>query len=867
MELLIKELRVMSGPNTWSRRHQKLIVVKLAAEGKLELTQEEIVREVAEYVPGLKNKSVSDKLIDLTSTYPDLFLVHLYAMIASEIQNTIGSSSNYYNSHLLGKDSLYAVFCYDYEEVGKEAAQLARELLQNILDDRKVPYKEIIEDLKEAYSKAYLGPSTASIVNAAVKKGIPYRILLNGKYISFGYGNKQKRIEASISENTSTIGVDLVKDKDDTKVLLDDVFIPVPKGKLVRDIDELEAAAEEIGYPLVTKPLDGHHGEGIYVDIKNYDELVDAFERTQEISDDVILEKYIKGQDFRVLVVGYKMIAAALRKPASVIGDGRSTVYELIQETNTDSKRGEGHENILTRIEIDDVTRDLLKDAGLNLDSVPKKGQEVFLKETANISTGGTATDVTDEVHPDNIFLFERIAGRVGLDICGIDIVASDLRTPLVENGGAILEVNAAPGLRMHLSPSSGKARDVGKSIIDYMFPDTEDALIPIIAITGTNGKTTTSRLMAAVVSDQGYNVGYTTTDGIYIKDKLIAKGDFTGPKSTQIVLSEPFVDFAVLECARGGIIRSGLGFNSCDIGIVTNVAEDHLGLKDINTVEDLAYVKAVIPNSVKTTGYAILNADDPLVYKMAESLKCNVAFFSLDENSDKIREHCKSGGIAAVLTSEGSIEIHDGIKKINAGQVDQMPITLGGTADFMIQNVMPVLIASYVSGFDMDKVQKTLYKFQTSAATTPGRLNFFDFEDFKVIVDYAHNPHSFEAFGRMLKKISGRKTGIITGVGDRRSEDLVQIGKISAEMYDDIIIRIDTDTRGRSPEEIVELVSEGIRSVSKTKKYKVIPDAQEALEYAINNACEGCYIIISAEDVKKTIEIVQELQSEFVHK
>ncbi len=549
---------------------------------------------------------------------------------------------------------------------------------------------EDIQQLREIREDTRLGPSTGSIVDEAVKRGIPYIRLNKQSLVQLGYGIHQKRVRATIASTTSSIAVDIAGDKEETKNLLGAAEIPVPKGIIIYSDETVEYAIRSVGFPFVIKPIDGNHGKGATTNITTIEQAEKALEAARRFSRNVICEKYITGFDFRVLVIGYKFICAALRTPAAVTGDGEHTIQWLVDEVNKDSRRGFGHEKVLTQITIDGFTQKMLDDKGYTLQTIPAKGELVLLKPTANLSTGGTSTDVTDEVHPVNIFMAERIARIIGLDICGIDIMASDLRTPISENGGAVLEVNAAPGFRMHVEPSEGLPRNVAEPLVDMLYPKGTTGRIPIIAITGTNGKTTTSRLIAHICKTAGYKVGLTTSDGVYIQNQLMMQGDCTGPRSAEFVLKDPTIDFAVLESARGGILKSGLAFSNCDIAVITNVTEDHIGLGGIQTIEQMARVKSVLAETVFPNGFAVLNADDDLVYAMRKNLDCNIALFSMDENNKRIKEHCKKGGMAAVFEN-GYVTVMKGSWKIRVEKVNDVPITYGGKA---LHN-----IAEYIGG------------------------------------------------------------------------------------------------------------------------------------------------------------------------
>ncbi|MFZ1658934.1 MAG: Mur ligase family protein, partial [Flavobacteriales bacterium] len=548
--------------------------------------------------------------------------------------------------------------------------------------------------------------------------------------------------------------------------------------------------------------------------------------------------------------------------PACVVGDGKSTIEELVAEVNKDPRRGFGHENVLTQITIDAHTLELLQRRDMTPASIPEKDDTVYLKATANLSTGGTATDVTEQVHSYNVFMAERISRIIDLDICGIDIMTDDITVPLSENG-AVLEVNAAPGFRMHLDPTTGLGRNVAEPVVDMLFPPGAPSRIPIIAVTGTNGKTTTTRLIAHIMRSHGNKVGMTCSDGVYIMNRLLMQGDCTGPVSAQFVLKDPLVDMAVLETARGGMVRSGLGFESCDVGICTNVAADHLGLKDINTLEDLASVKSTVPRSVRRDGYAILNADDELVMAMRKQCDCKIALFSLDENNRLIRQHCKLGGLAAVYEN-GFITISKGEWKLRIEKAVNVPLTLGGKAVFNIQNILPAVLAAYVQGVKMEELKEALSTFVPSPAQTPGRLNLFQFKKFQVVVDYAHNPHGFEALGRFLSKVpDSPKVGVIAGVGDRRDEDTVTLGRLSAQMFDEIIIRQDRNLRGKSDDDIIALMMKGIHEIDPKKKVTIIKKEDEAIRHAISTAKPGSFLTLCSDVVPDALALVMKLKEE----
>jgi cyanophycin synthetase len=614
---------------------------------------------------------------------------------------------------------------------------------------------------------------------------------------------------------------------------------------------------------VVLKPVDGHQGKGATINVRTLDDALAAFETAREYSSRVVVEKFILGSDYRLLVINYTFAAAARRIPAHVVGNGRSTVQELINEVNQDPRRGYGHEKMLTEITVDAMTQRLLDQEGLSLDSVLESGRTVYLKTTANLSTGGVSEDVTDAVHSSNVFMAERVARIIDLDICGIDVMAPNLTEPITDNGGAILEVNGAPGFRMHLSPTSGQARNVAEPVLDMLFPSTHPARIPIISVTGTNGKTTTTRLIAHIMKMIGKKVGTTTTDGIYIQNSLMYKGDCSGPESARFVLRDPTVDFAVFETARGGMMRAGLGYDASDVGVVTNVASDHLGLKGIHTLEQLTRLKSLVAENVHPEGFAVLNADDPNVYTMKDNVPCQTALFSMDADNPRIQDHCAAGGMAAVY-DDGSIVLRKGEWAIQVGKVIDIPLTYYGKAAFQIQNVLAACLAAFVQDVKVEDIRLGLQTFVPSSAQLPGRMNIFEFERFKVLIDYAHNPASMEAIGRFVSSLGlASCTATLAGTGDRRDEDLVDYGRVAAEYFDEVLVWVDEDyARGRDSREVMELIAEGARSNPKKTAVKIIPNEDDAVDHAFGHARPNSIIAIFTgriEDMTAKIKAAKE--------
>ena len=859
----------MRGPNFWSISRHKLIVMVLDLEELEEMPSNKIEGfkdRLEKLLPSLYEHTCSIGTPGgfLERVDEGTWMGHIIEHVALEIQTLAGMDVGFGRTRGYGEKGVYnVVFSYMEEAVGRYAAKAAVRICEALIAGEEYDLSDDIQEMRELREEVRLGPSTGSIIKEAESRGIPWIRLNRYSLCQLGYGANQKRIQATVTGETSNIAVDIACDKEDAKNLLEQAEVPVPRGRIVRSEERLKEVVDRLGFPLVIKPVDGNHGRGITIDINSSEEAVAAFHTARSIARRVVVEKQIEGEDYRLLVIDHKLVAAAKRSPAHVVGDGSKTVKELIEEVNKDPRRGYGHEKTLTLIDVDELTKRILASKGLSPESVPEKGKKVVLKDTANLSTGGTAEDVTEKVHPANVFMAERISRIIGLDICGIDVMTTDISRPLEETQGAVLEVNAGPGFRMHLSPTTGLPRNVAAPVIDKLFPHSSTGTIPIVAVTGTNGKTTTTRLIAHIAKQGGHKVGYTTSDGVYIQSRLSMKGDCTGPISAEFVLKDPTVNFAVLECARGGLLRAGLGFKSCDVGIVTNVSGDHLGLNGIHTVEQLARVKGVIPETVSPEGYSILNADDDLVYNMRKNVVSNVALFSMKENNPRIKEMQEQGGLTAVFEN-GYITICKGAWKLRVIKAANVPLTFGGKADFMIQNVLAAVLAAYVRGIDIDEIKGALETFQPSPSQTPGRMNLFQIRDFQVLLDYAHNPAGMKAIKNFTDQIEASiKVGIITGVGDRRSEDTIEIGKISAQMFDEIIIRQDKHLRGGSAEEIIKFLKEGITAHDPQMKVTVITDEKEAVIHAIKNAKKDALIVVCTEVVKEVTELVQEMQQQ----
>ena len=864
----ILNIKTMSGPNYWSISFHKLIVMLLDLEDMEEKPTNTIpgfLDRLNALMPTLYEHRCSEGVPGgfYQRVTEGTWMGHVIEHIALELQTLAGMDTGFGRTRESDKAGIYhVVFSYEEAKAGAYAAEASVHIAQALADGQPYDLAEDIQTLRELREQERFGPSTGSLVEEAARRKIPFIRLNQRSLVQLGYGINQKRIQATVASTTSSIAVELACDKEETKNLLEASEIPVPKGRIVRSEEGLKEAIDRIGYPCVTKPIDGNHGKGATTGIKNWEEAVAGLQAAQQYSRSVICEKFITGRDFRCLVINYKFVAAALRTPAAVTGNGKSTVQELIDEVNKDPRRGYGHEKVLTTIKVDSFTMGMLDRKGYTLETVAPDGEELWLKPTANLSTGGTATDVTDFVHPDNIFMCERIARIIGLDICGIDIMAEDLSVPITQNGGSVLEVNAAPGFRMHLDPTEGLPRNVAEPVIDMLYPTGTSARIPIIAITGTNGKTTTTRLIAHIVKQMGHKVGFTTTDGVYIQNQMMVKGDCTGPISAEFVLRDPSVDYAVLECARGGILRAGLGFHNCDVAVVTNVAPDHLGLQGIDTIEKLARVKAVVPQTVFRRGYAVLNADDDLVYAMRKNLDCKIAYFSTRADNPRVERHCARGGLAAIYEN-GYITLLKGSWKVRVDKAANIPITFSAMAEFNIANVLAATLAVYVQQFALQDIREALLTFIPSPTQTPGRMNMFHFKNFTVVLDYAHNTHGLAALGKMIAHIDAPvKVGILAGVGDRRDQDLIALGEEGAKIFDEIIIRQDRNMRGRSEQEIIDLITQGIRNISPDKKVLTIPNEREAVDYALKNAVKDSFIVITSDVIPDALEQVRQYKA-----
>lgn len=787
----------------------------------------------------------------------------IHAALALELQRQSGVGASFAEARPVPKsEESHVLYGYDEEEVGLMAGELALDLLDFVaFGDRAArSWAELMQDYDDFLhlaEKQALGPSTRSLIKAAEARGIPWFRLNNQSLIQMGHGKYQKRIEATTTSDTSMIATEIAKDKSLAYRILSDLGLPVARQRLCYKLNRAIQAAEKIGYPVVLKPVDGNHGKGVTVNVRNEDELEAAYDIAKEFSNGVLVEQMIKGFDHRLLVINGKLEAAALRMPGRVVGDGKSTVKQLVETLNRDPRRGVGHEKELTQIHIDAQAMACLADKGYTLDTVPKKDETVLLRKTANLSTGGTAIDVTDVIHPDNREMAERVIKAVGLDIGGVDFLSEDITVSYKENGAGICEVNAGPGFRMHVAPSEGKPRDIAAKVIDMMFPPNTPARVPIAALTGTNGKTTTARMMAHVMRMAGHHVGLTTTDAVYINGNLTMKGDMTGPKAAAMVLRDPDVDCAVLETARGGILRAGLGWDWCDVGAVLNVSEDHMGLGGIDTLEQLAEVKRIVVEVAKDT--AVLNADDPIVLGMADYTQArHICYVTLDANHPLVKEHIRLGHRALVLehTDHGEmIAIFDKGQHIPLIRPQLIPATMEGKAAHNTQNAMFVAAMAYSLGKSLDDIRQGLRTFDMSFSQTPGRNNVYDEHGFRVVLDYGHNPAAIKAMTELVERMKprGKRIVQIGAPGDRRNSDYETIAKIIAGHFDVYLCDRDDDTRGRGPDEVPKLMREYLLAAGvKESQIHVIPEEPKALDTMLKMAEPSDLLLIFGSDVTR---------------
>lgn len=855
----ILETLVLKGPNDWSYRPCVWMRIDLGPyRDRPSNTIDGFAARLREVLPSLVEHHCSEGHRGgfLERVDDGTWLGHVAEHVAIEIQQLVGIPVTFGRTRETRTPGVYnLVYEMEEERVGVRAGKLALDVVEWCAgEDLDLDLPERIDDLKRLREKWALGPSTRSIVDAGVARGVPYLRLNDRSLVMLGTGVHQRRIQATIASTTAHLGVEIAGDKDTTKRLLADHGVPVPKGQIAEDEDHAMDIAERLGWPVVVKPLDASHGRGVLTNIRSERELRAAYQAALQFRDEAIVEQFLEGFDFRFVVVNGKFICAAQRVPAYVVGDGRRSIQELVDEVNQDPRRGIGHEKVLTRIEVEEQTLALLARRDLTPASVPAAGETVYLKSTANLSTGGIARDVTDTVHPSNIHLMERVARIVGLDIAGIDVIAQTVEKPLGETGGGIVEVNAAPGFRMHVAPAEGTPRDVAGAVLDMLYPPGTPSRIPIVSVTGTNGKTTTTRLLAHIARYAGHHVGLTTTEAVYVGSELIIKGDCTGPASAQAVLRDPTVTFAALETARGGLLRFGLGYDWANVGVVTNVAADHLGIRGIDTIEDLARVKSLVTERVFPDGVAVFNAEDASTPWLAGRTKARVAYFSLDPQNARFREHVEAGGLGAVMDRHDTLCLYQKTLRIPLAHARQIPITFDGKARFNIANALAASLAAFAAGIELDDIRGGLTTFHPTPFQTPGRANLYEFRDFRVMIDYCHNPHAMEQVGPFLSAMKkARLICVLNAPGDRRLEDYEEMGRAAAPHFDHVILRDDEDLRGREPGEVSgylkdSLVKHGLAA----GRIEIVKSESEAVRHALAMARRDDLVVVFADRISK---------------
>ena len=804
------------------------------------------------------------------------WLGHVLEHAAIELQNVAGAHVTFGKTREAGRPGVYdIVFQYEQADVGVEAGKLGMSLLLSLLPpelrrEGVLPpgfsFADARDELIRFTQSHALGPSTASLVRAAEERDIPWLRLNNQSLVQFGHGRFQKRIQATVTTETRHIAVEIASDKEETNRILGDLGLPVPQQRLVYSEEDAAVAAQKIGLPVVVKPYNGNHGRGVSLDLRDGRHVREAFKKAREHSRAVIVESFVSGHDYRLLVVNGTLIAAAERMPGHVVGDGRHTVAELVEITNRDPRRGIGHEKVLTRLALDDQADRCLADRGYARDTVPAEGEQVRLRLTGNLSTGGTAIDVTDVVHPDNVEMAVRAIKAIGLDVGGVDFISPDIAHSFREVGGAICEVNAAPGFRMHVAPSEGTPRDVAGPVMEMLFPPGTPNRIPIATITGTNGKTTTARMVAHILKLCGRTVGLTTTDGVYINGQLTVKGDMTGPVAARMVLRDPSVDVAVLETARGGILRRGLGYRKCMVGAVLNIESDHLGLKGVQTLDQLAEVKRVVIEVAQDT--AVLNADDPRCLLMADHTRAkHLCYVTQQLQYPLVKEHIRAGGRACAL-EEGvnghMIALFDRGLHLPVMWTHAIPSTLEGRATHNVQNAMFAAAIAYAMGVKIEDIRQGLRTFDTTFEQAPGRTNVYERHPFRVIMDYGHNASAVRAMCDLADRmeVRGRRICVLAAPGDRRDEDIAEIGRVAAGHFDHYLCRRDDETRGRKSDEVPRMLRSALLEAGvPAQKVEIVPDEQEAVGTALRMARPGDLVLLFADALTRTWNQVQHFQ------
>ena len=843
----VSRIRALRGPNLWSRHTAVEAIVSCA-------DNERAIAGLPGFEARLRARFPGIGAVPAGAQRGDISLAHVLETATLALQAQAGCPVTFSRTSATLEAGVYQVVVeYSEEDVGRLALELAEQLVQATLSGEAFDVTAAIARLREIDEDVRLGPSTGAIVSAAVARGIPYRRLTQGSLVQFGWGSRQRRIQAAEVDSTSAVSESIAQDKDLTKKLLHAAGVPVPMGRPASSVDEAWEIACEIGLPVVLKPQDGNQGKGVTVNIVDRAHLELAYAAAAEIGE-VLVEKYLPGSDFRMLVVGHQLVAAARRDPPHVIGDGVHTVRELVDAVNADPRRGDGHATSLTKIRFDDIAVARLTMQNLTPTSVPEQGQRVSLRNNANLSTGGSATDVTDDVHPEVAARAVAAAQMVGLHICGVDVVCESVLRPLEEQDGGIVEVNAAPGLRMHLSPSYGKGRPVGEAMIGHLYAPGDDGRIPVVAVTGTNGKTTTARLITHLFATSGLRVGMTNTDGVYVNGRQIDSGDCSGPRSARNVLMHPEVDAAVFETARGGVLREGLGFDRCQVAVVTNIgAGDHLGLNYITTVEDLAVLKRVIVQNVATNGYAVLNAADPIVVSMAATCPGQVIFFAADRQHPVMATHRAQGKRCVYIDQEHLVAAQGARRELIA--LRDIPITRNGTIGFQVENVMASVAAAWGTGLDWDSIRRGLASFVNDSDNAPGRFNVMDYHGATVIADYGHNPDAMRALVSAVEALPAqRRSVVISGAGDRRDQDIREQTQILGGAFDDVILYQDACQRGREDGEVIGLLREGLGNATRTTRIDEIRGEFLAIDLALDRLTPGDLCLVLVDQVEEAL-------------
>ncbi|PIG00588.1 cyanophycin synthetase [Comamonas sp. 26] len=845
----ITRIRALRGPNLWTRSTAFEAIVH-CEDSELRYTA----------MPGFEDK-LRARFPTIGTLQPHganqhLSLAHVLEVAALSLQAQAGCPVSFSRTHETVEHGTFQVVVeYTEEAVGRLAMEQAEALILAALNDTPFDSDKVIAQLRELDEDDRIGPSTGAILDAAVARGIPYRRLTTGSLVQLGWGSKARRFQAAELDSTSAVAESIAQDKDLTKRLLHAAGVPVPMGRPVTDVEDAWVVAQEVGLPVVVKPQDGNQGKGVVVNITTREGLEAAYKVASEFGDEILVERFLPGHDFRMLVVGGQLVAAARREPPQVLGDGTHTIRELVEIVNQDPRRGSGHGTALTKIRLDDIAIARIASEGLTPESVPAQGQRVVLRNNANLSTGGSATDVTDDVHPEIAARAIEAAQTIGLHICGVDVVCETMLKPLEEQSGGIVEVNAAPGLRMHLAPSFGRPRNVGVPMVDELFAPGDNGRIPLVAVTGTNGKTTTTRVIAHLFTSHGWRTAMTNTDGVWVNNRQIDSGDCSGPKSARNALAHPETDAAVLECARGGILREGLGFDRCQVAVVTNVGEgDHLGLNFITTKEDVGVLKRVIVQNVATDGYGVLNAADPLVAAMASVCPGKVIFFAADRHHPIMATHRAQGSRVVYVDGDSIVAAEGSWRETIA--LREIPITRNGTITFQVENVMASIGAAWAAGLPWQTIRRGLAGFLNDTGNAPARFNVMDYKGATIIADYGHNPDAMRALVQAVEAMPAkRRSVVISGAGDRRDQDIIEQTQILGKVFDDVILYQDAAQRGRKDGEVLALLKQGLEGALRTTYTTEIHGEFIAIDHALSRLQAGDLSLVLVDQVEEALE------------